>query len=84
MLQAALQLVASGAATSSDALARSLAVSPEMGRALMDRLARMGYVCLTGIGCAGQCAGCSERTACLASTRVWELTEKGRRAVSPH
>ncbi len=64
-------------------LARALGTTPELVRAMRDQLVHQGYLqedaqCLTG------CAECPLSVTCPAEgggTRLWSLTEKGRRAL---
>lgn len=57
-------------------LARKLETTPALIEAMLEDLARMGYLKQVGGECAGACAGCSLAGLCAAGEggRVWALS----------
>jgi hypothetical protein len=60
-------------------VARELGTTPELVEAMLETLARMGYLKQLGNSCEAQCGTCSSAGMCTAEGggRVWALTEKG-------
>lgn len=83
-MQRLLELMAEGDVHSYADLARQLDMSEELLEQMVQDLARMGYLQLVADGCQGRCAGCPLANSCAISgpTRVWALTEKGRRVAN--
>ncbi len=81
MLERLLQLVAEGGVHSYEDLSQRLSISQALLEAMLEDLARLGYLRAVGDGCAGHCTGCSIGSCSVAgSGRLWSLTEKGTRA----
>lgn len=78
LLEQLLGLVADGGLSTCAELARSLSVSRSLLEAMLEELARLGYLRRVASGCAGHCAGCSV----AGRGRAWALTEAGARAAS--
>ena len=79
MFERLLQALNSGGVFSVTGLARQLSVSEELVAVMAADLARRGYL-VAPAACAGACAGCGVTEACDTSSRLWMLTDKGRRA----
>ena len=78
MLEKLLQLVAEGGVHSYDELTNSLSISEPLLEAMLEDLARFGYLRKVGNGCGGQCAGCSMGGCSVTGPgRLWTLTGKG-------
>jgi len=60
-------------------LARELETTPALVEAMLDDLARMGYLKQVGEECADKCVSCPLAGLCTAGEggRVWTLAEKG-------
>ena len=78
MLEKLLQLVGEGGIHSYDELAKGLAVPYPLLQAMIEDLARLGYLRPVDGGCKQACAGCSAGG--CPSTPQWTLTDKGARA----
>jgi hypothetical protein len=83
VLQRLLELVAEGGVHGYADLARQLDVGEQLLEQMLQDLVRMGCLRPLADGCETQCAGCPLAKTCAigGSTRVWALTEKGRRLV---
>jgi predicted ArsR family transcriptional regulator len=84
MLERLLTLIAAAdEVTSVDGLARAMGVSRALAERLMGDLVRMGHLRLVHSDCAtATCSSCPMRSDCGPSIGLWELTEKGRRAIA--
>jgi len=60
-------------------IAREFGTTPELVEAMLETLARMGYLEQVGSSCGDQCGTCSVAGMCTAkgSSRAWTLTEMG-------
>lgn len=73
-----LQLLAEGGAHSYDDVAKRLSVSQPLLEAVLEDLARLGYLRLVGNSCDSHCADCSMGGCAIGGPdRLWTLTEKG-------
>ena len=83
MLERLLSLVGQGGVHRYADLACQLGVSEELLEQMLQDLTRMGYLRPVADGCEPRCSGCLLAKSCAigGSTRVWALTEKGRRLV---
>jgi Mn-dependent DtxR family transcriptional regulator len=83
MLEDLLQTVAEGGIHSYDDLSERLAISQAMLEAMLEDLARNGYLRAVGIECEGHCSGCAVGGCSVAGPGcLWTLTEKGARAAT--
>jgi predicted ArsR family transcriptional regulator len=82
MLDRLLELLRSGGTHRIADLARELDVTPALVEAMLEDLARMGYLKRISGECGGACAACSMAWLCAAgkSGQVWTLMEKGDNA----
>jgi len=90
MLSRLLELLRSGGTYRLADLARELDTTPALVEAMMEDLARMGYVRRLDARCEGACRECPVAGLCAAGTpsrspdsgegRAWVLTEKGERS----
>jgi predicted ArsR family transcriptional regulator len=82
VLQRILELVAKGGVHSQTKLAEELGVSEQLVGQMIDELAQRGYLLPVADGCGGLCADCPMGMSCTVGgpTRVWALSEKGRKA----
>ncbi len=80
MLERLLDLLQSGGTRSVDDLARVLDTSPDMVKAMLESLRRMGYLKAIDNTCNTQCGGCSLAYSCGANAggKVWALTNTCR------
>lgn len=85
MLIQLLRLIAeSDGVVATSSLARKLGVSEVLFRHMVEELVHLGYLASLTHDCqAGLCSLCPSRTSCALplETRLWILTEKGRRLV---
>jgi hypothetical protein len=80
MLENLLQLVAEGGVHSYEDLTVRLAISQPLLEAMLEDLARRGYLRSVGDGCGGQCGACHHGGCSIAGPgRLWTLTDKGAR-----
>jgi len=81
MLRKLLRFIAEGGTRTKTELARELGVSEGLVEQMLEDLARMGYLKSVAGGCEAQCVGCPLARTCAVGTptRVWVLTEKGRK-----
>jgi len=79
MLNKLLALLRAGGTHQVADLARKLDTTPALVEAMLQDLARMGYLKQVSGGCAGGCSACPLAGLCAAGEgeRVWTLTEKG-------
>ena len=78
MLEKLLKLVAEGGVHSYAELSESLAVPESLLEAMLQDLARFGYLRRVDNGCGRQCAGCSMGGCSVTGPeRLWTLTDKG-------
>ena len=83
MLESLLKLVAEGGVHSYDDLAGHLSISQPMLEALLEDLARLGYLRAVNERCEGHCAGCSFGSCSVSGPgHLWSLTDKGARAAA--
>jgi hypothetical protein len=83
MLEELLRRVAQGGVHSYEELASGLAISPAMLEAMLEELARLGYLRAVDASCDSGCHGCSAGGCSVAGRgRLWSLTEKGARAAA--
>ena len=92
MLNRLLELLRAGGTRRVSDLARELETTPALVEAMLEHMARMGYLERVGEECGGGCAGCSLGGLCAASApstlpgagsgRVWTLTNKGSTSAS--
>ena len=82
MLNKLLELLREGGTHRVADLARALDTTSELIYAMLDDLARMGYLQQVGGECGTSCAGCSLAGLCAAGDRgrIWALTERGASA----
>jgi FeoC-like transcriptional regulator len=82
MLERLLGLVRVGGTYHIGDLARALDTSPELVEAMLETLQRLGYLKRVGDTCAEACSGCPLARACGANagSKLWTLTEQGRKA----
>jgi predicted ArsR family transcriptional regulator len=82
VLQRILGLVSKGGVHSQSKLAKELGVSEQLVGQMIEELAQSGYLLPVADGCGGQCADCPMGMQCTVGgpTRVWALTQKGRKA----
>ncbi len=82
MLEKLLRFIAEGGVSTYEELARRLWVSQPLVEAMLEELARLGYLRAVANGCAGHCAGCSSGgCSVIGQGRVWTLTDMGARSV---
>jgi len=80
MLEKLLQLVAQGGIHSYKDLTNRLSVPMPLLEAMIEDLARMGYLKVVEDNCKGHCSGCSIGSCSITGPgRLWSLTEKGAR-----
>lgn len=80
MLENLLQLVAEGGVHSYEDLTKRLAISQPFLEAMLEDLARLGYLRSVGDGCEEQCGACHHGGCSIAGPgRLWTLTDKGAR-----
>jgi len=79
MLNWLLELLRAGGTRRVADLARELETTPALVEAMLEDLARMGYLKRVGGECADKCTACSLAGLCTAgkSGQVWTLAEKG-------
>ena len=83
MLEELLRLVAEGGVHSYEDLIGRLAVSEPLLEAMLEDLARLGYLRAVSDTCAGHCAGCSIGSCSVTGPgRLWALTDKGSGAAA--
>jgi len=86
VLKRLLQLIAGeGGSLALPDLARRLGVDPALVESMIAELVRLGYLAPVEAGCAeGACRLCPQGGAWCTRppTRLWTLTEKGRKAVT--
>lgn len=83
MLEQLLELVANGGLSTSEEVARRLSVSRLLVEAMLEELARLGYLRSVLSGCSGHCAGCAMGgCSAVGRGRAWALTETGARTAS--
>jgi predicted ArsR family transcriptional regulator len=78
-----LELVTKSGVRSQAKLAEELGVSQGLVGQMIEELAQRGYLLPVADGCRGLCTDCPLAMTCTVGgpTRVWALTEKGRKAV---
>jgi hypothetical protein len=78
MLEKLLQLVATGGVHSYEDLSEQLGISQPLLEAMLEDLARLGYLYTVDDRCEGHCAGCSMGSCSVTGPgRLWALTERG-------
>lgn len=82
MLEQLLTLIAEGGAHSYEDLAQRLSVGRPLLEAMLEELARLGYLRAVATACSGHCSGCSMAgCSVIGPGRVWALTGMGFRAI---
>jgi hypothetical protein len=83
MLEQLLSLVAQGGVHSYDDLAQALSVSEPLLEAMLEDLARLGYLRAVNAGCEGHCQACPMGGCSVSGPdRLWTLSAKGSRAAA--
>jgi hypothetical protein len=83
MLETLLRLVAEGGVHSYDDLTRRLSISLPFLEAMLEDLARLGYLRPVNVGCEGHCTACTVGGCSVSGPgRLWSLTEKGANAAA--
>jgi DNA-binding IscR family transcriptional regulator len=83
MLEELLRLVAEGGVHSYEDLTERLAVPEPLLEAMLEDLARLGYLRAVSDTCTGHCAGCPIGHCNVTGPgRLWALTDKGMRAAA--
>jgi hypothetical protein len=83
MLEELLKAVAEGGVHSYEDLTRRLSISQPLLVAMLEDLARLGYLRPAGDCCEANCAGCPLGGCSVAGPgHLWSLTEKGAQAAS--
>ena len=78
MMEQLLQLVAAGGVQSYEDLTDSLGISLPLLEAMLEDLARLGYLRALDDRCQGHCTGCSVGSCSVTGPgRLWALTERG-------
>jgi predicted ArsR family transcriptional regulator len=82
VLERILRLMAKSGVQSQTKLAEELGVSKQLVWQMVEELAQRGYLLPVADGCNGMCADYPMGILCTVGgpTRVWALSEKGRRA----
>jgi predicted ArsR family transcriptional regulator len=80
MLRELMRRIEQGGPWTTEALARELDTSPEMVAAMLEDLARRGYVKPVESGCGGACAHCSMAAKCATGSpqRVWTWSQEAQ------
>jgi len=82
MLEQLLKLLGRGGVQSYQDLAAALSISEPLLEAMLENLARMGYLHAVDT-CGGSCHGCSSCGCSVQGQgRLWSLTERGLRAAT--
>jgi predicted ArsR family transcriptional regulator len=78
MLDRLLQTLQAGGTHRVNDLARELDTTPQLVEAMLDDLARMGYLKRVSGGCSGGCGTCPMAGTCAAgsSGQLWTLTDR--------
>jgi len=84
MLEELLQYVARGGVHSTWDLLQHFSISEAMLEAMLEDLARRGYLHRVEVGCdGGRCSSCSNKICSITGPgQVWSLTDKGSRAAA--
>ena len=85
MLEDLLRQLGRGGVQSYQDLAGALSISEPLLEAMLENLARLGYLRSIDASCGGGCHGCSSGgDACSVhgQSRLWSLTERGLRAAA--
>lgn len=83
MLEQLLQLLAEGGVHSYKDLANHLSISQPLLEAMLEDLARLGYLRAVNEHCGGQCTACPIGSCSVKGPeRLWTLTDKGSRAAT--
>jgi hypothetical protein len=81
VIEQLLGMIAEGGVHSYEELAQRLSISQPLLEAMLEDLARLGYLSAVQAGCSGHCNGCSTSGCSVVGTgRLWTLTDKGARA----
>lgn len=78
MLTRLLELLRAGGTHRVDNLARELETTPELVEAMLEDLARMGYIRPVNESCSQKCATCPMSNSCAAGSgdgQVWALVD---------
>ncbi len=78
-----LERLLSGQPHTIESVARDLHVDVAMVEQMLETLERAGYVQCSGLVCNGACDRCPSSGGChlLHNSRIWSVTERGRRAL---
>jgi len=78
MLERLLELLQSGETRNVNELARALDTSPEMVRAMLENLKRLGYLKEIDDLCGSECSGCAIAGSCgaRANAKIWMVTHR--------
>jgi hypothetical protein len=83
MLEQLLQFVAEGGVHSYEDLTKGLSISQSLLEAMLENLARLGYLRAVGDECGDRCSACPIGSCSVAGPgRLWTLTDKGARAAA--
>lgn len=83
MIEQLLRMVAEGGIHSYDELAQRLSISQPLLEAMLEDLARLGYLSAVQAGCQGHCTACGvSGCSVVGAGRLWTLTDRGARAAS--
>jgi hypothetical protein len=81
MLEQLLHLIAQGGVHSYQDVIQSLSITQPLLEAMLEDLARMGYLRSVGSGCEGNCPACPMGGCSVSGPgRLWVLTDKGAAA----
>ncbi len=80
MLRELMRRIAEGGPWTTEALARELDTSPELVAAMLEELARRGYVKAVESECSGACAHCPMASQCPSGSpqRIWMWNQKAQ------
>ena len=75
MLRQIMDRIAQGGSWSVEDLARELGTTPRLVTAMLEDLARRGYLKPVGAACSGACASCTMSVGCIKGTfeQVWTV-----------
>ena len=83
MLKALLKQITQGGTWTVESLARELETSPQMIQAMVQDLARRGYLKPAQQACSGACASCPVAGRCIKSSAQTVWTWQGSRKTTP-
>ena len=83
MLEELLELVAEGGVHSYEDLTQRLSITRPLLEAMLEDLARLGYLRAVGDECGDRCSACPVGSCSVAGPgRLWSLTDKGARVTA--